>query len=126
MIDIKKIEQLGAADYYLDLKKFINDFIRRNYPLDKDDIRALTTDATTPNIEAMQKAKEVMEDEAASIIASVMRENEQFIKGLNEGKAVRAKTQEDYNNEIYNYKQQILERLYNYKCSIEEEQVKSR
>lgn len=126
MLNIEKMNELGATDYYLDLRKYIDHFIRKNYPLSAEDIKAITLDQTTPNIEAMQQAREVMEDEAATIIAGVMKENEQFLKDLNEGKFRPAKTQSDYDREIYDYKQQLLERLYNHKNSMTDETAKSK
>lgn len=37
---IEEMEKLGIADYYLDLSKFLHNFINRNYPLTEEDIKA--------------------------------------------------------------------------------------
>lgn len=38
---IEEMQQNGTADYYLELKKYINQFINKNYPLTQEDMQAI-------------------------------------------------------------------------------------
>ena len=123
-IDIKKIEELGIADYYLDLSKFIRNFINKNYPLNEEDIRALTNDKETPNILTRKELSEVMNNKLSEILEYQAIKNQQFLKDLEQGKPVVAINIEQYKKEIFDYTQSLLEALYNY--NTEKEGTKKR
>ncbi len=113
-IDIKRMEELGIADYYLDLNKFIHNFINKNYPLDEEDIRALANDKETPNILTRKELSEVMNNKLSEILEYQAIKNQQFLKDLEQGKPVVAINIEQYKKEIFDYTQSLLEALYNY------------
>ena len=113
-IDIKRMEELGIADYYLDLNKFIHNFINKNYPLDEEDIRALANDKETPNILTRKELSEVMNNKLSEILEYQAIKNQQFLKDLEQGKPVVAINIEQYKKEIFDYTQSLLESLYNY------------
>lgn len=111
MIAIEKMNELGATDYYLDLKKYIDSYVNANYPLTKEDLRAVMYGNTTDNMSRANEAKRIMEEEAADIIVSVMQENERFLNELNNGGTVKPKTREDYEKEMSVYQQRLLQAL---------------
>lgn len=113
-IDIKRMEELGIADYYLDLNKFIHNFINKNYPLDEEDIMALANDKETPNILTRKELSEVMNNKLSEILEYQAIKNQQFLKDLEQGKPVVAINIEQYKKEIFDYTQSLLEALYNY------------
>lgn len=113
-IDIKRMEELGIADYYLDLNKFIHNFINKNYPLDEEDIRELANDKETPNILTRKELSEVMNNKLSEILEYQAIKNQQFLKDLEQGKPVVAINIEQYKKEIFDYTQSLLEALYNY------------
>lgn len=123
-IDIKRMEELGIADYYLDLSKFIHNFINKNYPLDEEDIRALANDKETPNILTRKELSEVMNNKLSEILEYQAIKNQQFLKDLEQGKPVVAINIEQYKKEIFDYTQSLLEALYNY--NIQKEGTKKR
>lgn len=123
-INIEKMEELGIADYYLDLSKFIRNFINRNYPLNEEDIRALTNDKETPNILTRKELSEVMNNKLSEILEYQAIKNQKFLKDLEQGKPVVAINIEQYKKEIFDYTQSLLEALYNY--NTEKEGAKKR
>ena len=46
-MDIKEMEENGTIDYYLDLKKYINEFVNKNYPLSQEDLRSILENTPT-------------------------------------------------------------------------------
>lgn len=123
-INMEKMEELGIADYYLDLSKFIRNFINKNYPLNEEDIRALTNDKETPNILTRKELSEVMNNKLSEILEYQAIKNQKFLKDLEQGKPVVAINIEQYKKEIFDYTQSLLEALYNY--NTEKEGTKKR
>lgn len=115
-MDLEKLKQLGAEDYYLDLKKYIMNFIDRNYPLTKEDMQQLLKGEDTFNSSKRREFFDVMSKELVNIINQIIKENEQF---LNNSNSLKPDSVEEYNRKLFNYKQQILEKLYYYRKNIE-------
>lgn len=114
------MEELGIADYYLDLTRFINGFVDRNYPMTPEDMRAMVNDNTTSNLTERKEVMDVMKKDLNEILKHQAMLNVQFLNDLKEGKPVKAITIEDYNNQIFNYIQHILGALNTYKEQKEE------
>lgn len=114
-LNIEEMEELGIADYYLDLIRFINGFVDRNYPMTPEDMRAMVNDNTTSNLTERKEVMDVMKKDLNEILKHQAMLNVQFLNDLKEGKPVKAITIEDYNNQIFNYIQHILGALNDYK-----------
>ena len=119
-MNLVEMENVGVADYYLELSKFIHDFVNRNYPLTIDDMKGIVNDVETENIKYRNEILKVMNAALEIILMRKTNENLEFIKNTNNGiylRPVDIKTQQE---EIYNYSQQILETLWIYKQSKED------
>lgn len=110
-MNFSKLQELGVSDYYFDLKKYIFNFINENCPLTMDDMRALSSNESTSNTRKRQELFDVMKNEFSNIINKKIAENTKFIS---EGRASLAINRAQYEQEIFNYKQQMLEKLYEY------------
>lgn len=113
-MDINTMSQLGVIDYYLELKKFINEFVERNYPLVKDDYKAIMNDETTDNIEYRNEIFSLLFSELDRILIKKAEENIDFIRKLEQNIPVKAITVEEYKREIIEMQQYLLEILHNY------------
>ena len=114
---IEEMEKLGIADYYLDLSKFLHNFINRNYPLTEEDIKALANNGKTLNITTRKELMTIMIDKLSSILEEQALINQKFLNDLESGKPVTPINIEQYKKEIFNYQQQLLETLYEYKMN---------
>ncbi len=114
---IEEMEKLGIADYYLDLSKFLHNFINRNYPLTEEDIKALANNGKTLNITTRKELMTIMNDKLSSILEEQALINQKFLNDLESGKPVTPINLEQYKKEIFNYQQQLLETLYEYKMN---------
>ena len=114
---IEEMEKLGIADYYLDLSKFLHNFINRNYPLTEEDIKALANHGKTLNITTRKELMTIMNDKLSSILEEQALINQKFLNDLESGKPVTPINIEQYKKEIFNYQQQLLETLYEYKMN---------
>lgn len=114
---IEEMEKLGISDYYLDLSKFLHNFINRNYPLTEEDIKALANNEKTLNITTRKELMTIMNDKLSSILEEQALINQKFLNDLESGKPVTPINIEQYKKEIFNYQQQLLETLYEYKMN---------
>lgn len=114
---IEEMKKLGIADYYLDLSKFLHNFINRNYPLTEEDIKALANNGKTLNITTRKELMTIMNDKLSSILEEQALINQKFLNDLESGKPVTPINIEQYKKEIFNYQQQLLETLYEYKMN---------
>ena len=106
-MDLKRIEELGAMDYYLDLKKYIENFINRNYPLTKEDMASIVNGKDSFNVSKRKEVYRVMMSALSNILETIMKKNEQFVKGISEGKNLKAENVEQYKKNLFMYQQQI-------------------
>lgn len=113
-INYEVLESMGLLDYYFDLSKFIHNFINKNYPLNEEDIRCLSANKTTPNIEMRNEMFKVMNEELLRILEYQKRLNQKFMIDLENQKEVKPINIEEYNKEIFNYKEQLLKARYEY------------
>ena len=91
-LNIEEMEELGIADYYLDLTRFINGFVDRNYPMTPEDMRAMVNDNTTTNLTERKEVMDVMKKDLNEILKHQAMLNVQFLNDLKEGKPVKAIT----------------------------------
>lgn len=113
-MNIKQIEELGVADYYFDISKFIHNFINKNYPLTEFDMISMTNGKTTANIQYRKKVLELLSNELSIFLTQKIEENKNFIEKLNKGINVKAQTIDEYKKEIFEFEQLLLEVLWNY------------
>lgn len=113
-INYEVLESMGLLNYYFDLSKFIHNFINKNYPLNEEDIRCLSANKTTPNIEMRNEMFKVMNEELLRILEYQKRLNQKFMIDLENQKEVKPINIEEYNKEIFNYKEQLLKARYEY------------
>lgn len=113
-INYEDLESMGLLDYYFDLSKFIHNFINKNYPLNEEDIRCLSANETTSNIEVRNEMFKVMNEELLRILEYQKRLNQKFMSDLENQKEVKPINIGEYNKEIFNYKEQLLKARYDY------------
>ena len=113
-INYEVLESMGLLNYYFDLSKFIHNFINKNYPLNEEDIRCLSANKTTPNIEMRNEMFKVMNEELLRILEYQKRLNQKFMIDLENQKEVKPVNIEEYNKEMFNYKEQLLKARYEY------------
>lgn len=114
-MDLDQMKQLGVENYYLDLTKYMSEFMDKNYPLTKEDMKAILNNQTTPNTENRQNIDRVMKAEIQKIIEKQAEENQQRIEALENGQDIEPFNIEIYKKQIFDYQQQLLEALYEYK-----------
>ena len=116
-MNIVEMETIGVADYYLELSKFIHDFVNKNYPLTENDMRAIINDVETLNIKERNEVLKIMLDSMNTILLRKSKENLEFLKSCYQGIYVKPVNVEMQKEEIFNYSQEILENLWMYKQS---------
>ncbi len=107
------MEENGTIDYYIELKKYIQFFLDRNYPLTKDDMKSLIEDSPSENAIKRQQVQRVLTDSLNEILEEVALKNEKIIADAYQGKNTKYSMQ-DFRNDIEEYKQVMMEKLWNY------------
>lgn len=110
-MDIKEMEKNGTIDYYLDLKKYIDKFVNNNYPLSKEDLRSILEDDPTENVIQRQETHRILNEAMEELLTNVADRNAQIINGANEGNYTEFSTN-DFKQEIFQMKQEMLEKLW--------------
>lgn len=123
-MDINKMEELGVSEYYLDLSKYIYNFVDRNYPLTKEDMRALMPNTKTAEIDGEIK---VISEEPIVLtenlkhrneITNLMKQRLQEIlkeKAEENFKGIKVENIDEYKQNIFNYEQRLLEDVWEYR-----------
>lgn len=110
-MDIKEMEENGTIDYYLDLKKYINEFVNNNYPLSQEDLRSILENAPTENVVQRQETHRILNEAMEKVLSNVADRNSQIINEANEGNYTEFSTN-DFKQEIFQMKQEMLEKLW--------------
>ena len=110
-MDIKEMEENGTIDYYLDLKKYINEFVNKNYPLSQEDLRSILENTPTENVVQRQETHRILNEAMEEVLTNVADRNAQIINGANEGNYTEFSTN-DFKQEIFQMKQEMLEKLW--------------
>lgn len=110
-MDIKEMEENGTIDYYLILKKYIISFINNNYPLSQDDLRSIVENEPTKNVLQRQETYNILNEAMKECLKEVADRNNQIIMGANEGKYTPF-TIDDFNKELFQIQQKMLEELW--------------
>ncbi len=110
-MDIKEMEENGTIDYYLDLKKYINEFVNNNYPLSQEDLRSILENAPTENVVQRQETHRILNEAMEKVLSNVADRNAQIINEANEGNYTEFSTN-DFKQEIFQMKQEMLEKLW--------------
>ena len=121
-MDIKEMKENGTIDYYLDLKKYIEEFVNRNYPLSKEDFHSISKDVPTENVIQRQETLRILNEAMKEVLTKVADRNGKIINRANEGIYTEFSTN-DFKQEIYQMKQEMLEKLW--EAQHKEEQVYS-
>ena len=108
---------------YFDLTKFGHNFINKNYPLSKEDFECLASKRKdedsqielTDNLKNRQELDVIIKSEIKNILEKQAQENIQFLKDLEGKKDVKAINIEQYKQQILNYEQQILEKVWQFR-----------
>lgn len=111
IMNIREMEENGTIDYYLDLKKYINEFVNKNYPLSQEDLRSILENTPTENVVQRQETHRILNDAMEEILTNVAVRNVQIINGANEGNYTEFSTN-DFKQEIFQMKQEMLEKLW--------------
>lgn len=110
-MNIKEMEENGTIDYYLDLKKYINEFVNNNYPLSQEDLRSILENAPTDNVIHRQETHRILNEAMEEVLNNIADRNAQIINGANEGHYTEFSTN-DFKQEIFQMKQEMLEKLW--------------
>ena len=110
-MDIKEMEENGTIDYYLDLKKYINEFVNKNYPLSQDDLRSILQDNPTDNVLKRQETHDILNGAMQEVLKNVAGRNAEIVNRANEGNYTEFSTL-DFEQEIFQMKQEMLEKLW--------------
>jgi len=113
-MNLEQMEKLGIADYYLDISKFIHNFVNKNYPLTQKDMTAITLGETTENIQYRNEITSLLSNELSIFLIKKIEENSQFIKKIQNGINVKAQTIDEYKKEVFEFEQNLLQILWNY------------
>lgn len=119
-MDIKEMEENGTIDYYLDLKKYINEFVNKKYPLSQEDLRSILENTPTENVVQRQETHRILNEAMEEVLTNVADRNAQIINGANEGNYTEFSIN-DFKQEIFQMKQEMLEKLW--EAQHREEQV---
>ncbi len=111
-MDIKEIEETGLYDYYDALTRWINYFVNRNYPLTKDDIRAIAQENTTENLANREKVSNILKKELENQLAKQQEINVSMLKDMENG-IYTPYNIDCLNKDIEKMKQEMLEKLWN-------------
>ncbi len=111
-MNIKEMEENGTIDYYLELKNYINGFVNKNYPLSKDDLRSIMENAPTDKVIQRQEASKILNEAMEEALKNVADRNAQIINEANEGNYTEYSV-DDFKQEIFDMKQEMLEKLWN-------------
>ena len=84
-MDIKEMKENGTIDYYLDLKKYIEEFVNRNYPLSKEDFHSISKDVPTENVIQRQETLRILNEAMKEVLTKVADRNGKIINRANEG-----------------------------------------
>lgn len=110
-MDIKEMKENGTIDYYLDLKKYIEEFVNRNYPLSKEDFRSILKDVPTENVIQRQETLRILNEAMKDVLTKVADRNGKMINRANEGIYTEFSIN-DFKQEIFQMKQEMLEKLW--------------
>lgn len=119
-MNIEKMEESGTIDYYLELKKYISQFINKNYPLSQEDLRSILAENPTANVLKRQETQRVLNEAMEEALANIETRNAQMLEGANEGTYTEFST-EDFRQEVFQIEQEMLEKLW--KAQHQEEQT---
>lgn len=110
-MNIREMEENGTIDYYLDLKKYINEFVNKNYPLSQEDLRSILADNPTDNVLKRQETHDILNNAMQEVLKNVANRNTEIINGANEGNYTEFSVQ-DFEQELFQMKQEMLEKLW--------------
>ena len=110
-MNIKEIEENGTIDYYLELKKYIDEFVNRNYPLSQDDFRSILKNTPSENVVQRQETYRILNEAMEEALTNVEGRNAQIINGANEGNYTEFSIN-DLRQEIFQIKQEMLGKLW--------------
>lgn len=110
-MNVDEMEKNGTIDYYLELTKYIQEFINRNYPLSQDDMRAIVRDETTDSSTRRQEAHRVLTAAMEEALNKFAEKNMQMISKAEQG-TYTPYTVSDFEQTIFQMKQYMLGRLW--------------
>ena len=111
-MDTKEMEETGVYDYYEALNKWINHFVNRNYPLSKEDFKALSEGTTTENIVNREKVFDILKNELENQLSKQQEINANMLENMENGTYIPY-TIDNLNNDIEKMRQEMLEKLWN-------------
>lgn len=114
-MSIEEMEKYGVIDYYLELKKYINLFLERNYPLTEEDMKAIVNDKETENIKTRNEVKKILTASLMISLEEQMNKNKIWLKELEKNPNLSPMTEDEEQKIIFNIKQQMLSTLWEYK-----------
>ena len=106
--DISQMETGGVFDYWNRLTIFIREFVERNYPLSKQDMKSITDDNFTDNVVRRQSATKAMQDKLHEIVAREFKSNKHKTEDFSQ-----AQQSNGVDEKLVAFQQEILEAHWN-------------
>ena len=99
VMNVKEMEENGTIDYYLELKKYISQFINKNYPLSQEDLRTIINDNPSDNVKKRNQVAAILNDSMEECLNKLAQRNAQMLDNANRGKITPFSVQ-DFEQEI--------------------------
>lgn len=112
VMNVKEMEENGTIDYYLELKKYISQFINKNYPLSQEDLRTIINDNPSDNVKKRNQVAAILNDSMEECLNKLAQRNAQMLDNANRGKITPFSVQ-DFEQEIFGIKQEMMQKLWN-------------
>ena len=111
-MNIEEMKENGTIDYYLELKKYISQFIDRNYPLSQEDLKSIINDNPSDNVKKRKQIATILKDSMEECLNKIAQRNIQMMDNANRGK-ITSFSMQDFSQEIFQIKQEMMEKLWN-------------
>ena len=111
VMNVKEMEENGTIDYYLELKKYISQFINKNYPLSQEDLRTIINDNPSDNVKKRNQVAAILNDSMEECLNKLAQRNAQMLDNANRGKITPFSVQ-NFEQEIFGIKQERMQKLW--------------
>ena len=112
-MDINEMEKTGVIDYYLDLTRYIRDFLNRNYPLSKEDMIEFGKNIITDNLKKRGEVHKVLTEAMKVELAKMAEKNARMMELVKQGNYINYSVQ-DTQQDLFRMKQEMLAVLWRY------------
>lgn len=123
-MEIEEMENNGTIDYFLELRQYINEFIKRNYPLTKEDMASIIAGTPTENVIKREEVYAILNETLKEILKEVEDINNQMINLAKKGILIQIYDTKNVKQDLEKQKQRLLEALWKKQQHGEQQQNK--